>query len=174
VLTDLVCHCGDVRRPSGLTRNVPEATLVTVADTVKGVGFPLRATKRIVGRRLSVTDSDWSTGDGPSLTGPLASLIFAMAGRRAPLEGVVRRRKGHPPRPVSYTHLDVYKRQARDAAKQSMVLTEAGDRDGWLALFADDAVVEDPVGPSAFDPEAKGHRGKEAITAFYDLSLIHI
>jgi ketosteroid isomerase-like protein len=57
---------------------------------------------------------------------------------------------------------------ARDAAKQSMVLTEAGDRDGWLALFADDAVVEDPVGPSAFDPEAKGHRGKEAITAFYD------
>ena len=99
MLTDLVCHCGDVRRPSGLTRNVPEATLVTVADTVKGVGFPLRATKRIVGRRLSVTDSDWSTGDGPSLTGPLASLIFAMAGRRAPLEGVVRRRKGHPPRP---------------------------------------------------------------------------
>jgi steroid Delta-isomerase len=57
---------------------------------------------------------------------------------------------------------------ARDAAKQSMVLTEAKDRDGWLALFADDAVVEDPVGPSAFDPEAKGHRGKEAITAFYD------
>jgi steroid Delta-isomerase len=57
---------------------------------------------------------------------------------------------------------------ARDAAKQSMALTEAGDRDGWLALFADDAVVEDPVGPSAFDPEAKGHRGKEAITAFYD------
>jgi ketosteroid isomerase-like protein len=57
---------------------------------------------------------------------------------------------------------------ARDAAKQSMVLTEAKDRDGWLALFADDAVVEDPVGPSAFDPDAKGHRGKEAITAFYD------
>jgi steroid delta-isomerase len=57
---------------------------------------------------------------------------------------------------------------ARDAAKQSMALTEAGDREGWLALFADDAVVEDPVGPSMFDPDAKGHRGKEAITAFYD------
>jgi ketosteroid isomerase-like protein len=57
---------------------------------------------------------------------------------------------------------------ARDAAKQSMALTESRDRDGWLALFADDAVVEDPVGPSMFDPEAKGHRGKEAITAFYD------
>jgi ketosteroid isomerase-like protein len=57
---------------------------------------------------------------------------------------------------------------ARDAAKQSMALTEARDRDGWLALFADDAVVEDPVGPSLFDPDATGHRGREAITAFYD------
>lgn len=61
---------------------------------------------------------------------------------------------------------------ARDAAKQSMVLTEAKDRDGWLALFADDAVVEDPVGPSGFDPEGKGHRGKEGITAFYDNVIV--
>ena len=61
---------------------------------------------------------------------------------------------------------------ARDAAKQSMVLTEAKDREGWLALFADEAVVEDPVGPSGFDPEGKGHRGKEAITAFYDNVIV--
>ena len=57
---------------------------------------------------------------------------------------------------------------AREAAAQSMKRTEAGDRDGWLALFAAEAVVEDPVGPSMFDPEGKGHRGIEAITAFYD------
>jgi ketosteroid isomerase-like protein len=57
---------------------------------------------------------------------------------------------------------------ARDVAKQSMALTEGRDREGWLGLFADDAVVEDPVGPSSFDPEGKGHRGREAITAFYD------
>ncbi|HTT87711.1 MAG TPA: nuclear transport factor 2 family protein [Acidimicrobiales bacterium] len=57
---------------------------------------------------------------------------------------------------------------AREAATQSMERTEAGDRDGWLALFAEDAVVEDPVGPSMFDPEGKGHRGIEAVTAFYD------
>jgi steroid delta-isomerase len=57
---------------------------------------------------------------------------------------------------------------ARDVGKQSMALTEARDRDGWLALFADDAVVEDPVGPSMFSPDGSGHRGKEAITAFYD------
>ena len=57
---------------------------------------------------------------------------------------------------------------AHDVAKQSMALTEARDREGWLALFSDDAVVEDPVGPSMFSPDGSGHRGKEAITAFYD------
>ncbi|MGH9028983.1 MAG: nuclear transport factor 2 family protein [Acidimicrobiales bacterium] len=49
-----------------------------------------------------------------------------------------------------------------------MAMTEAKDRDGWLALFADDAVVEDPVGPSMFDPEGTGNRGKDAIASFYD------
>jgi ketosteroid isomerase-like protein len=44
----------------------------------------------------------------------------------------------------------------------------ARDRDGWLGLFAPDAVVQDPIGPSAFDPEGKGHHGLEAIAAFYD------
>jgi ketosteroid isomerase-like protein len=49
-----------------------------------------------------------------------------------------------------------------------MAAVAAGDREGWLELFADDAVVEDPVGPSAFDPEGRGHRGRQAIAAFYD------
>ena len=48
---------------------------------------------------------------------------------------------------------------ARDLGRASMAAVEAGDRAAWLALFADDAVVEDPVGPSAFDPEGHGHRG---------------
>lgn len=57
---------------------------------------------------------------------------------------------------------------ARDASLASMRAVEAGDRDGWLALFADDAVVEDPIGPSPFDPAGEGHRGRDAIAAFYD------
>ncbi len=59
-------------------------------------------------------------------------------------------------------------RDARELAAASMAAVESGDRDAWLDLFADDAVVEDPVGPSAFDPEGKGHRGRAAIAAFYD------
>ncbi len=57
---------------------------------------------------------------------------------------------------------------ARELSQASMAAVAAGDRAAWLALFAEDAVVEDPVGPSAFDPDGRGHRGPEAIAAFYD------
>ena len=59
-------------------------------------------------------------------------------------------------------------RDARELAAASMAAVESHDREAWLALFADDAVVEDPVGPSAFDPAGNGHRGRAAIAAFYD------
>ncbi len=57
---------------------------------------------------------------------------------------------------------------ARQAAIQSIRCVEAGDREGWLALWDENGVIEDPVGESPLDPEGKGHRGMEAITAFYD------
>lgn len=57
---------------------------------------------------------------------------------------------------------------ARDASLASMQAVEAGDKAAWLALFADDAVVEDPIGVSALDPTGQGHRGRAAIEAFYD------
>nr|WP_218821369.1 nuclear transport factor 2 family protein [Sphingomonas laterariae] len=50
----------------------------------------------------------------------------------------------------------------------SLSAVKARQREAWLALFADDAVVEDPVGRSPFDPVGQGHRGKQAIGAFYD------
>ena len=57
---------------------------------------------------------------------------------------------------------------ARRAALASMRCVEAKDREGWLANFASDAVVEDPIGPSMFDPTGAGHHGIDAIGAFYD------
>ena len=57
---------------------------------------------------------------------------------------------------------------ARAAARRSMEAVHRKDRQAWLDNFADDAVVEDPVGPSPFDPEGRGHRGKQAIAAFWD------
>ena len=60
---------------------------------------------------------------------------------------------------------------ARDASLRSMEAVEAGDRNGWLALFAPDALVEDPIGESPLDPSGEGHRGPEAIAAFYDMVI---
>ncbi len=56
----------------------------------------------------------------------------------------------------------------RDMSKRSMAAIEAKDREGWLSLFTEDAVVEDPIGPSMLDPEGLGHRGQEAIARFFD------
>jgi hypothetical protein len=55
-------------------------------------------------------------------------------------------------------------RRAREAAM-------AKDKDAWLALFAADAIVEDPIGPSHFDPVGRGHRGRDEISAFWDMAI---
>jgi steroid delta-isomerase len=57
------------------------------------------------------------------------------------------------------------------AGKRSREAVTARDKDAWLEVFADDAIVEDPIGPSAFDPDGTGHHGKEAIAAFWDKAI---
>jgi ketosteroid isomerase-like protein len=49
-----------------------------------------------------------------------------------------------------------------------------GAKEEWLALFAEDATVEDPVGKSVFDPTGEGHHGKEAIAAFWDMTIANV
>jgi len=57
---------------------------------------------------------------------------------------------------------------ARQASWRSMEAVVAGEKEKWISLFARDGSVEDPVGPSLLDPAGKGHRGVDAIAAFYD------
>ena len=57
------------------------------------------------------------------------------------------------------------------AGKRSRAAVAARDKEAWLSVFADDAVVEDPIGPSFFDADGTGHRGKEAIAAFWDKAI---
>jgi ketosteroid isomerase-like protein len=60
---------------------------------------------------------------------------------------------------------------ARAASWRSMEAVVAGEKEKWLSLFAPDGSVEDPVGPSPFDPEGVGHHGHEAIGAFWDKAI---
>ncbi len=57
---------------------------------------------------------------------------------------------------------------ARRAGQRSMAAVAAGRRADWLSLFAPDALIEDPVGPSMIDPEGNGHRGTGGIRKFWD------
>lgn len=59
-------------------------------------------------------------------------------------------------------------RSARAASLRSRAAVHARDRAAWLALFAPDASVADPVGVSPLDPSGEGHRGIEAIGTFWD------
>jgi uncharacterized protein (TIGR03083 family) len=80
VLADVICHAADVRRPLGLSRDVPKSALIAAADFLRSDSIT-GAKRRIVGLRLSATDSDWVLGDGPKVEGPLEALVLAMAGR---------------------------------------------------------------------------------------------
>ena len=57
---------------------------------------------------------------------------------------------------------------ARAAAQRSMDCVHAKKREDWIANFAEDALIEDPIGRSALDPSGLGHRGRQAIAAFWD------
>lgn len=63
---------------------------------------------------------------------------------------------------------------ARTASRRSMDAVSRGAKDEWIALFAEDAVVEDPVGISMFDPTGKGHHGHAGIGAFWDMTIANV
>jgi uncharacterized protein (TIGR03083 family) len=82
MLGEMVVHGEDIRRPLGLSRQYPEETLVTMAEFYKGSNLLIGSKRRIAGLRLKATDATWASGDGPEVSGPMASLLLAMTGRR--------------------------------------------------------------------------------------------
>ena len=60
---------------------------------------------------------------------------------------------------------------ARDASLASYDAVSRKDKEAWLDLFIEDGWIEDPVGPSMFDNEGRGHHGREARAAFWDMTI---
>jgi uncharacterized protein (TIGR03083 family) len=85
MLGEAVIHSADIRRPLGISHEYPEEALNRVADFYKASNLIVGAKRRIDGLTLRATDTDWSTGSGPEVTGPHLSLILAMTGRSAAL-----------------------------------------------------------------------------------------
>jgi|TARA_B100000768_G_C11002898_1_gene258699 hypothetical protein len=61
-----------------------------------------------------------------------------------------------------------HKTKAQELSFLSRDYAVAKDKESWLALFDDNALVQDPIGKSPLDLEGNGHKGIAAIEKFYD------
>ena len=82
---EMVVHGQDIRRPLGITYSPPVTTTRQVADFYKNSNLLIGSKNRIAGVRVVATDTDWSHGSGPEVSGPILSLVLAMTGRRVAL-----------------------------------------------------------------------------------------
>jgi uncharacterized protein (TIGR03083 family) len=85
-LGETIIHGEDVRRPLGIEHEYPMEALVQVADFYKGSNLVIGTKRRIAGLRMIATDTDWSHGSGPEVSGPMVAVLMAMTGRKAPLD----------------------------------------------------------------------------------------
>jgi uncharacterized protein (TIGR03083 family) len=88
MLGEIVVHGEDIRRPLGLPSGADTEAVASCLGMFSKANFPVGGKKRIAGLRLVATDCDWSIGDGPEVAGPGSSLLLAMVGREAGLDGL--------------------------------------------------------------------------------------
>jgi len=88
VLMETVVHGEDIAYALGKKIDHTEEGLIGAADFAKGAQPLVGCRKRIAGLSLRATDVDWSTGDGPEVSGPLVALLLAMSGRKPALDAL--------------------------------------------------------------------------------------
>ena len=88
MLGETIIHAEDIRRSLGLHHVYPTPAVVEVVDFYKNSNLIIGAKKRIAGLTLRATDTDWTHGTGPEVSGPVLTLLMAMTGRKAVLDGL--------------------------------------------------------------------------------------
>ena len=86
VLTELVVHSSDISEGVGTPFTLPVEDYIAALDHLKDVQPVFGSKKRIAGLTLRATDTEWSTGSGPTVEGPAQQLLLAVAGRRPALD----------------------------------------------------------------------------------------
>jgi uncharacterized protein (TIGR03083 family) len=86
-LCDILVHSQDIAIPLGRHLDPPADAAAVAASRVLSMRWPppLPSVKKMAGFRLTATDTSWSTGDGPTVRGPMAALLLACCGRLAAL-----------------------------------------------------------------------------------------
>lgn len=88
MLGETIVHAEDIRYPLRIHHDYPAEAVVQAAEFFKGSNLIIGAKRRIAGLRLRATDTDWSHGSGPEVSGPLLLLVMAMTGRQAVTAGL--------------------------------------------------------------------------------------
>jgi uncharacterized protein (TIGR03083 family) len=81
MLAEVVVHGADIRQPLGLPDESSMEAVVAGLNMFKAASFPVAGKKYVEGLHLVATDTEWSHGTGPEVTGPALSLLLAMTGR---------------------------------------------------------------------------------------------
>jgi uncharacterized protein (TIGR03083 family) len=86
-LCDILVHSQDIAIPLGRHLDLPADAAAVAASRALSMRWPppLPSAKRMAGFRLTATDTSWSTGDGPTVRGPMAALLLVCCGRLAAL-----------------------------------------------------------------------------------------
>jgi len=86
-LTDILVHGQDITIPLGRHRDMPLRAAAVAASRVLTMSWPppLPAARKVAGFRLTATDTPWSFGEGPQVSGPIGALLLVCAGRLAAL-----------------------------------------------------------------------------------------
>ena len=87
MLCDILVHSQDIAVPLSRHLDLPADAAAVAATRVLSMRWPppLHSVKQLAGLRLTATDIDWSTGDGPAVQGPMAALLLVCCGRTAAL-----------------------------------------------------------------------------------------
>jgi uncharacterized protein (TIGR03083 family) len=85
-LGETLVHAEDIRRPLGIAHAYPVDALARVADFYRRSNLLIGGKNRVTGLTLRATDTEWTAGSGPQVTGPILALVLVTAGRAAALD----------------------------------------------------------------------------------------
>jgi uncharacterized protein (TIGR03083 family) len=85
-LGEALVHGEDIRRPLGIAHEYPVASVTAVTDFYASSNVLIGGKNRVAGLTLQATDTEWSHGSGPVVSGPARALMLATTGRKAALD----------------------------------------------------------------------------------------
>jgi uncharacterized protein (TIGR03083 family) len=85
ILFDVLVHGQDIAIPLGIRRDMPLDAARAGIERVWTMGWPFGVNRLLRQFRFTATDVDWTAGDGPEVTGPVAALLLLLTGRPAAL-----------------------------------------------------------------------------------------